>query len=255
MRRSLYPVSDYLGAIDLMVTNAGYNSFHECVYGGVPAIFVPNESPEMDDQHLRATYAYASGLGLRLRASELSRVRAIGDIAMSDDFRRELRRRSARLTFIDGAAEAAEAIEQLVFSVRANGPLHESLARDSVVGCQFWICLRKLIRDEIVEAHVEVDLLRKIPLCHHQRPAAVDIALIFFGLERQIPKRRHELDRSRADGDQVGPEFRHDHNWIFATQLAGERDRFNDLADICRRLAKEGDEASWLGLVAGSTRT
>ena len=129
VRRSLYPASSYLGAIDLMVTNAGYNSFHECVYGGIPAIFVPNESPEMDDQQLRATYAYASGLGLRLRTSETSRLRSIVDLAMSEDFREELRRRSARLTFVNGAVEAAQAIEQLVFSVRATGPLHESLAR------------------------------------------------------------------------------------------------------------------------------
>lgn len=129
IRRSFYPIADYLGAIDLMVTNAGYNSFHECIYGGVPAIFVPNESPEMDDQHLRATYAYASGLGLRLRASELSRVNTVVDTAMSDDFRQEVRRRSARLDFVNGAVEAARAIEQLVFSVRANRPLHESLAR------------------------------------------------------------------------------------------------------------------------------
>jgi UDP:flavonoid glycosyltransferase YjiC (YdhE family) len=129
LRRSLYPASNYLGAIDLMVTNAGYNSFHECVYGGIPAIFVPNESPEMDDQQLRATYAYASGLGLRLRTSETSRLRSIVDLALSEDFRAELRRRSARLPFVNGALEAAQAIEQLVFSVRASGPLHESLAR------------------------------------------------------------------------------------------------------------------------------
>ena len=65
MHRTLYPASDYLGAVDLMVTNAGYNSFHECVFGGIPSIFVPNQAPEMDDQNLRATYAYASGLGLQ----------------------------------------------------------------------------------------------------------------------------------------------------------------------------------------------
>jgi hypothetical protein len=129
IRRSLYPVSEYLGAIDLMITNASYNSFHECVYGGIPAIFVPNESPEMDDQNLRATYAHATGLGLRIRASELSRVKTVIDTAMSDDFRQEVRRRSARLDFVNGAVEAARAIEQLVFSVRANRPLHESLAR------------------------------------------------------------------------------------------------------------------------------
>ena len=61
--------------------------------------FVPNQAPEMDDQNLRATYAYASGLGLRLRASELSRAKATVDIAISDNFGQELRRRSARLTF------------------------------------------------------------------------------------------------------------------------------------------------------------
>jgi hypothetical protein len=129
IRRTFYPIADYFGAIDLMITNAGYNSFHECIYGGVPAIFVPNESPEMDDQLLRATYAYASGLGLRLRASEFSRVKSVVDLAMSDDFRQEMRRRAARLDFDDGAVKAARAIEQLVFSVRANRPLHESLAR------------------------------------------------------------------------------------------------------------------------------
>jgi hypothetical protein len=129
IRRSLYPVSEYLGVVDLMITNASYNSFHECVYGGIPAIFVPNESPEMDDQHLRATYAHATGLGLRIRASEPSRVKTVVDTAMSDDFRQEMRRRSARLDFVNGAIEAARAIEQLVFSIRANRPLHESLAR------------------------------------------------------------------------------------------------------------------------------
>jgi hypothetical protein len=124
-----YPIADCLSAIDLMITNAGYNSFHECVYGGVPTIFVPNESPEMDDQQLRAAYAHATGLGLRLRAAELGRVREIVDIALSDDFRAELRRRSARLEFVNGAFEAARIIEELVFSVRTNVPLHASLAR------------------------------------------------------------------------------------------------------------------------------
>ena len=50
-------------------------------------------------------------------------------------------------------------------------------------------------------------------------------------------------------GDQVGPEFRHDNNWILAAQLAGERDGREDLADVAGRLAKEGDEASRLGLL------
>ena len=129
IRRSLYPLSDCLSAIDLLVTNAGYNSFHECIFGGIPAIFVPNEAPEMDDQNLRAAYAHTTSLGLRLRASELGRVRQTIDTALSDDFRQEFKRRSARLAFTNGAHEAARLIEQLIFSVRANVPLYASLPR------------------------------------------------------------------------------------------------------------------------------
>jgi hypothetical protein len=129
VHRRLFPLSDCLSAVDLLIANAGYNTFHECVYGGVPAIFVPNEAPEMDDQNLRAAYAQSAGLGLRLRASELGRVRTTIDEALSEDFRHELRRRSARLEFRNGAGEAARYIEQLVFSVRANRPLHAALAR------------------------------------------------------------------------------------------------------------------------------
>lgn len=126
---AVYPLGDCLSAIDLMITNAGYNSFHECIFGGVPAIFVPNESPEMDDQQLRAAYAHATGLGLRLRAAELGRVKETLDMALSEDFRNEMRRRSARLEFVNGAFAAADLIEQLVFSVRTNAPLHATLAR------------------------------------------------------------------------------------------------------------------------------
>ncbi|WP_234879102.1 glycosyltransferase [Sinorhizobium americanum] len=128
-RRSVYPLAEYFSALDLLVTNAGYNSFHESVFGGMPSIFVPNEAPEMDDQHLRAVYAQAAGLGLCLRHSELNRVEAKLNLALSDDFRAEARRRSARLDFVNGAAIAAKAIEQLVFSIRADRPLHASIAR------------------------------------------------------------------------------------------------------------------------------
>ncbi len=129
LRKSLYPLAEYFTAIDLLVTNAGYNSFHESVFGGIPSIFVPNEAPEMDDQHLRAVYAQSAGLGLCLRCSELDRIETTLDLALSEDFRGEVRRRSARLGFVNGAAIAAKAIEQLVFSIRADRPLHASIAR------------------------------------------------------------------------------------------------------------------------------
>ncbi|MCA1490693.1 glycosyl transferase [Ensifer sp. NBAIM29] len=127
--RSLYPLAECFSAIDLLVTNAGYNSLHESVFGGIPSIFVPNEAPEMDDQHLRAVYAQSAGLGLCLRYSELNRVEATLDLALSESFQAEVRRRSGRLGFVNGAVDAAKAIEQLVFSIRADRPLHAAIAR------------------------------------------------------------------------------------------------------------------------------
>lgn len=127
--RSLYPLAECFSAIDLLVTNAGYNSFHESVFGGIPSIFVPNEAPEMDDQHLRAAYAQSAGLGLCLRHCELNRVEATLDLALSESFQAEVRRRSGRLGFVNGAVDAAKAIEQLVFSIRADRHLHAAIAR------------------------------------------------------------------------------------------------------------------------------
>jgi UDP:flavonoid glycosyltransferase YjiC (YdhE family) len=128
-RVSIYPLAEYFAAIDLMVTNAGYNSFHECIHGGVPTIFVPNEAPVMDDQYVRAAYARSAGLGLCLRTSELARVADTIELALSAEFRAEHRRRTGRLGFQNGAAEAAAAIEELIFSVRTDRPLSAAVAR------------------------------------------------------------------------------------------------------------------------------
>lgn len=128
-RARIYPIAEHFGAVDLMVTNAGYNSFHECIHGGVPAIFVPNQAPEMDDQHVRAAYAQSSGLGLCLRASEPSRVAETVDLALSETFRAEHRRRTGGYDFTNGAGAAAAAIEDLIFSLRTDRPLSAAIAR------------------------------------------------------------------------------------------------------------------------------
>lgn len=54
--------SDLCQAADMVVSAAGYNSFHECLYNGVPAIFVPQMAPFMDDQDRRARAAAERGL-------------------------------------------------------------------------------------------------------------------------------------------------------------------------------------------------
>jgi predicted glycosyltransferase len=51
-------------AADLVVTAAGYNTFHECLYNALPTIFVPQTAPFMDDQDRRARAAQDRGLAV-----------------------------------------------------------------------------------------------------------------------------------------------------------------------------------------------
>ena len=52
-----YPLSRYFKAFDGAISAVGYNSFHELIACSVPAIFIPNEHPTMDDQLMRAQFA------------------------------------------------------------------------------------------------------------------------------------------------------------------------------------------------------
>ena len=58
-------------AADLAVTASGYNSFHEMLYNGVPAIFVPQLGPSTDDQKARARAACDRGLAAMQEPTEL----------------------------------------------------------------------------------------------------------------------------------------------------------------------------------------
>ncbi len=66
-----FPNSHYLRAFDFVVSAAGYNTFHELIGYGLPAIFVPNEKIETDDQLGRSRFAADEGLGLCMAVSEL----------------------------------------------------------------------------------------------------------------------------------------------------------------------------------------
>ncbi len=45
-------------AADLVVSAAGYNSFHELIYANAPTIFIPQYAPYLDDQEKRARAAH-----------------------------------------------------------------------------------------------------------------------------------------------------------------------------------------------------
>jgi len=127
--RRIYPVYPWSRAIDLLVTTAGYNAYHESVYGGVPTIFVPNEAAEMDDQYLRAAFAQSSGLGLMMTATDAPRAADVIVKGLSANFAWNLRQRSTALTYFDGADAAAKLICGFLISLRTDRPLHTVLPR------------------------------------------------------------------------------------------------------------------------------
>jgi len=61
--KPVYPAARYLNAFDGAVSSAGYNSFHEIVGSGLPAVFVPRSNSRIDDQTRRAQFASLSGRG------------------------------------------------------------------------------------------------------------------------------------------------------------------------------------------------
>lgn len=56
-----YPLSLRYRAFDVVISASGYNSFHEFLRLGVPALFVPNTATKLDDQEARARFASEQG--------------------------------------------------------------------------------------------------------------------------------------------------------------------------------------------------
>jgi Glycosyltransferase family 28 C-terminal domain len=99
-------------AADLVVSAAGYNAFHECIYNAVPAIFMSQMAEFMDDQAARAKAADDRGLAVSVQAHELlmleREVRAMLDDGKSDAIRQRLSELSLPGT---GNADAAAMID------------------------------------------------------------------------------------------------------------------------------------------------
>lgn len=60
-----------IGAADMAISAAGYNSFHEILYQSVPSILMPQMAPMMDDQERRARSASDRGLAETVLAHHL----------------------------------------------------------------------------------------------------------------------------------------------------------------------------------------
>lgn len=117
---STFPVARYLNAFDATISAVGYNSFHEAIDAGLPAILVPNENPSQDDQLARANFAARHGAALLARRDQPeSLIQALE--AILDPVRRsEMKRAIQNLSCPNGAVEAAKIITQLAQSYRGH---------------------------------------------------------------------------------------------------------------------------------------
>jgi UDP:flavonoid glycosyltransferase YjiC (YdhE family) len=119
----LYPLGPHLAAFDAAVSAAGYNAFHELLLSGVPTLFVPNEHPIMDDQGARARWAERCGLALCAPAAEPYALgRKLRALLLEPARRAELRAAMARLDRTNGAVEAAAAVAEMAYTLRADRP-------------------------------------------------------------------------------------------------------------------------------------
>lgn len=108
-----YPIARYLNAFDLAISAAGYNSYHELVAAGVPALFLPNMDPTMDDQMARARFAEDHGFGLALDPSHLDLLPAYLARLLDPGLRRRMATASGRFARPNGALAAAEILASL----------------------------------------------------------------------------------------------------------------------------------------------
>jgi Glycosyltransferase family 28 C-terminal domain len=115
-----FPLSRYARAFDLVISAAGYNSFHEVLLAGVPAIFVPNEHPQQDDQLARARFVEHEDLGACVRVREIYRLGACIERLLAPAERRRIARRCATLERGNGAVELVGLIEEMAYSRKAD---------------------------------------------------------------------------------------------------------------------------------------
>ena len=125
-----FPISRYVQAFDASIGAVGYNSFHETIQAGLPSIFVPNESPQQDDQLARAQFAERRGIGFCVRTSEPYRLIDTLERLLDPDEQARIRVAAREFRRDNGAAEAARLVAELAMIRRGMRPLPTSASAD-----------------------------------------------------------------------------------------------------------------------------
>ena len=109
-----FPIAKYYNAFDFTISAAGYNSFNEIITFGLPAIFIANQHPMMDDQAARALYAVNNEAAFQLPETQLDGIGNLLDLMLDENVRAVMRMNCRRLARTNGASLAADAIAALV---------------------------------------------------------------------------------------------------------------------------------------------
>lgn len=109
-----FPFGRWFNAFDFTVSAAGYNAFHEILDFGLPALFLPNGHPSMDDQAGRAAFAQAQGCAFHLAEADRVALPTLVGALLEPKVRRLMRDNCRRLALPNGAGQAASAIASLV---------------------------------------------------------------------------------------------------------------------------------------------
>jgi UDP-N-acetylglucosamine--N-acetylmuramyl-(pentapeptide) pyrophosphoryl-undecaprenol N-acetylglucosamine transferase len=102
-----YPSARYFNAFDLAISAGGYNTVHELLFYGVPAILIPLETVT-DDQEGRARAVQRAGAAVVVRRPE-ELADALARL-LDDEVRERLRKCAKRIIPLNGADEAAHLI-------------------------------------------------------------------------------------------------------------------------------------------------
>ena len=113
-RARTYPLSRMTRAFDLTVTATGYNTFHEAVTFGLPALFVPNELTAVDDQVARAVYAEQERVGLTWHPRTPERLDEVLPQLADAAVRQAMTERMRKRVVPNGAAAAAHLVTELL---------------------------------------------------------------------------------------------------------------------------------------------
>ncbi len=98
-------MASHLAAVDIAVSAAGYNSFNELMFAGIPTVFLPLDTPA-DDQWERARRAETTGAGLVLSEPFGKPLREVIDL-WRDGGRRIAASRAARQLVPENCARVA----------------------------------------------------------------------------------------------------------------------------------------------------